>query len=145
MDILLRGAWPFRVPWPWVFHAATLKKHLSGFVGSILGLGACAVVTIFDLVDEFGAAHNGEAIYAMIVSCITIIVVAYFFYQQHTTHETGGHVAFFTFNCFAIMWIILAGLVTFRGPFALTGNGYFGAWTGAITSVYACKAAHNHD
>lgn len=122
-----------------------VKENLSGFTGSIIGLLACAIVVICDLADEFGARHDGESIYAMIVSCLTVVVVAYYFYTQYTTQETGGQLAFIVLTAFAVLWVVLASLVTFRGPFFITGNGYFGAWAGVIASFYAAKSAHHHD
>ena len=44
------------------------------------------------------------------------------------------------FGIFAILWIVMACLVTFRGPFLVTGNGYFAAWIG---SVLCCLTTAN--
>ena len=126
-----------------------LQSYLTGFVGSLIGLGACAIVVLLDVVDEFGGRYQGEGVYALIVSIVTIFVVVFYLYQQHTTTTAmmtadSSTVTFSVCAAFAVMWIILACLVTFRGPFNLTGNGYFGAWGGAIVSVYAAKGARHH-
>jgi len=42
---------------------------------------------------------------------------------------------FLTFVAF--LWIVTAGMVTMRGPFTNTGNGYFSAWFSVVMSVKA--------
>mmetsp|Transcript_871 Transcript_871/g.1800 ORF Transcript_871/g.1800 Transcript_871/m.1800 type:complete len:295 (+) Transcript_871:95-979(+) len=121
------------------------KEALTGFTGSIIGLAACAIVVICDVVDELDGSYKGESIYALIVSLLTIVVVSLFYYKQHTSFDSTDAVAFAVFAAFSVMWIILAFVTTFRGPFQLTGNGYFGAWAGAIVSVYAVKTSSHHD
>jgi hypothetical protein len=45
------------------------------------------------------------------------------------------------FAILTVCWIIMASLVTFRGPFEVTGNGYFASWAGAATASVATFAA----
>ena len=49
-------------------------------------------------------------------------------------HE--GKVGLVAATFFTIWWIPGAGVLTFKGPFVGTGNGYFSSWAALIFSVY---------
>ena len=114
------------------------ESVLSSIVGlgSLLGLGASAIVVIIASAIEINGFWRNECIYALVVACLTVIVVA-IYAAERGIPGTKFYVLLF----FAILWIVLACLVTFRGPFLVTGNGYFGSWGGAVTSVFATMSA----
>lgn len=86
----------------------------------------------------------GELVYSMIVVCLSILFCGALIFghnfnavnidalKSNTLPILGG---------LSIAWIVLACLLTFSGPFLSTGNGYFAAWAGAITSIFAVNAA----
>ena len=114
-------------------------KSVVGQMGALLGLGASSIVVIIAIIPPMrnDSLYRGGEIYALTVACCSVIVVAV--YQKVV--KGGGMVKFLVLAFFAILWIVLACLVTFRGPFLTTGNGYFGSWGGAILSTLAAMAA----
>jgi hypothetical protein len=116
-------------------------KSVVGRMGALLGLGASSIVVVIAIIPKLSNQadslyRNGE-IYAMTVACCSIVVVIV--YQKFI--KGGGMVKFLVLAFFAILWIVLACIVTFNGPFLTTGNGYFGSWGGAITCTLAAMAA----
>jgi hypothetical protein len=118
-------------------------KSLSGAItglGSLLGLGAAAIIVICAIPTHLDGKWSGESIYALVVSCCTLAVVMALYYVERANGQLH-RAAFSALSFFAVLWIILACVVTFRGPFITTGNGYFGSWGGAFVSVVAASGA----
>jgi hypothetical protein len=109
-------------------------------LGSLLGLGAAAVIVICAILSHLGGEANAESYYALLVACATLAAVIFLYYMERTTGQLHN-AADLILSGFAVMWVILACLVTFRGPFLTTGNGYFGSWAGAFVSVMAASEA----
>lgn len=118
------------------------KSAITG-IGAAVGLGACAIVVIAAIVPEIrDDNYRNEGIYALSVSCVTIVLVGFLAYQGHGQETVEpSKLKFVILAIFSILWIILASIVTFQGPFRNTGNGYFGSWVGAIMSVKAAMGA----
>lgn len=127
-----------------------VRSRIEGF-GPLMGLCASSVVVVIALLDYLGNkdyAHK-ETIYALVVSCLTIAGVAGILFYQKRNSEfggSGGSMGFLyakaAFLCvFALLWLFLACLVTFFGPFEETGNGYFASWAGAACVLFAASAA----
>jgi hypothetical protein len=112
-----------------------IKDAVEG-MGSLLGLGASSIVVIVAASTNLDSYWKNETIYALTVACVTVIVVAVF-----ARDMVAPPLKFVVLAVFSLLWIVLACLVTFRGPFFITGNGYFGSWGGAITSVFAAMSA----
>jgi len=113
------------------------------------------------------ALTQNASIYALIISCITIaLVMGILFYKQkevggrmdhivingqmrfNTTAESRNDTVeskvtkmdmlkFGVLSIMTVLWFVLACLVTFRGPFTTTGNGYFSAWAGCACISFA--------
>jgi hypothetical protein len=117
----------------------SMKSAVSG-MGSLLGLGASAIVVIIATASELGndTFWKNETIYALTVACVTVIVIGAL---VATTEQVAAAAKVLVLALFALLWILLACFVTFRGPFLVTGNGYFGSWGGAIMSVFATMSA----
>lgn len=116
-------------------------KDVVGGIGAILGFLVSSLIVIVAVASEGFDKSKGEMIYAIIVACITVVVIGGLIKMQQDNGGEPHKLAFPILTLFGIMWIILACLLTFRGPFQSTGNGYFGAWGGAITGVFAALAA----
>lgn len=124
--------------------ANQMTGTVSG-MGSLLGLFACSVIVLIASIDEVqvkGSTYWNEAIFALVLSCATLCVAGGFWFKDRNKEEGGKDwIKFFVLGFFAICWICEACFVTFRGPFVSTGNGYFGSWGGAVTSVFATMGA----
>ena len=116
-------------------------KGAVGGMGAMFGFLVSSLIVIIAIASEGFDHYKGELIYAIIVACITVLVLGGLIMMQHGNGGEPHMLALLIHTLFAILWIILACLVTFRGPFQITGNGYFGAWGGAITGVFAAFAA----
>ena len=108
----------------------------------ILGLGACSVVTMIACIPQMDSYYyKGETLFALIISILTILVVANFVYAKMKENLQIQQFEVPTLMVFAILWILAACMTTFRGPFLTTGNGYFAVWAGAVLAVKAALSA----
>ena len=82
-----------------------------------------------------------EALFAMCLSCVTFVVLGFMLMMNNRGTTMPTKLYFGMMAILTMCWIIMACLVTFRGPFKVTGNGYFGSWAGAATSAFATFAA----
>mmetsp|Transcript_13482 Transcript_13482/g.31520 ORF Transcript_13482/g.31520 Transcript_13482/m.31520 type:complete len:324 (-) Transcript_13482:339-1310(-) len=133
--------------------AETLRNRIRG-LGSLMGLCASAAIVFIALIQHIGNQDpefedlRVESVYAMLVSSFTIVLCLGLLYFQKKQSDAGearpdrteAMIKYGFLLSFAIMWFFLAFLVTFRGPFVTTGNGYFASWCGAVC---ACSAAFN--
>jgi len=128
------------------FSGDAFRSRVEG-LGSILGLCGSAAIVVIALIDFVGKGgySRKESIYAMVVSIFTIMLVAgTIYYEKKLSQETPKwflKAKFGLLALFAVLWLVLACLVTFRGPFATTGNGYFASWAGATCAWFAAFAA----
>ena len=109
------------------FTASAFQTSVKG-LGALMGLLASSIIVIIALIDWVGGGFfRGESIYAMVVACITVLLVLVHIYKEKKEGDGdgGGMVMFGVLAFFAALWVVMACLVTFRGPFIATGNGYF--------------------
>ncbi|KAL7554571.1 hypothetical protein ACHAWF_018032 [Thalassiosira exigua] len=116
-------------------------------LGSAMGLMASSLIVIVATINPIRHGINrNEAIFALVLACVTFV---FFVVAAKKGGALGGAEAgteaatgyFLVLALLAMCWIVEASLVTFRGPFTATGNGYFASWTGAFTACIAAFAA----
>jgi glucan phosphoethanolaminetransferase (alkaline phosphatase superfamily) len=115
-------------------------------LGSVMGLLVSSVVVIIacssPIRDE--DPNQSEAIYAMVLALITVVIILGFMMMDMWKNwKMPNMMNYLVYGILAGMWIIEACLVTFRGPFVVTGNGYFGSWAGAATASWTAYEALN--
>jgi hypothetical protein len=116
--------------------ATQIREEFHSTLGSLMGILASSVVLIVAIIWQGFDWHKNELIYAIVVAALSIPMALGLAHRNATT--TLDVVALAV--C-AILWIVAACLLTFSGPFIVTGNGYFSSWFGAVTSVFAVMAA----
>jgi len=107
----------------------------------LLGLIATSVVLVGEIAPDHidsGDDYRDESIYAMTIALLSILVGLIFLIMQKMTGDENvcNKVKVPVFIFFVVAWMILANLVTFRGPFEIPGNGYFAAWGGVVITIY---------
>lgn len=116
-----------------------VRENLS----SLMGHFVASIIVIIAISSE-GVDHDwkNEAIYGLVLACCSaLLVVMIHLSGQQTTNEESSSATYPFFAILSLCWIVSASLMTFRGPFLFTGNGYFGSWGGAVTSIYCTLAA----
>jgi hypothetical protein len=119
---------------------STVAEHSS----PLATLGFCSFVVFLAVLPFLGSNYHWESIFSLMVSALTMIIVGIFVFKNHRNSKLPDG-AFHVLVFLSIVWIFTAGIVTFRGPFLVTGNGYFASWGGAIIGVVAAKEAHEDD
>jgi len=109
---------------------------------SMVGLLFFSIVIMIDVIPHArgGNATNwqAEGVYALVVALCTILMVIIFTLINCKSPKPLPF-TFIILAIFAALWIVTAGITTFRGPFVMTGNGYFASWGAAICAVMAAK------
>ena len=96
--------------------ASTMGDTVRG-LGATMGLLVSSIITLIAISAEGVKSNNGEEIYGLVVSILTILVVA------ASMKLEGFGLKFPVMVFFCIMWVVSACLLTFRRPFVTTGNG----------------------
>ena len=122
--------------------AGVAGGHLKG-MGAINGLLVSSLVVLLASIRPVAdnATNYNEALYAMVLSCVTFVIFGMLVFMDNRGKEMCAKQYFGMLGIFTIFWIVMACFVTFRGPFDVTGNGYFGSWAGSATCAFATFAA----
>lgn len=110
-------------------------------LGAVMGLMASSLVVIVATITPIREEmNNSDVFYALVLSCVTLAFILIILGLNKMGNHMPHMISFLAFTILAICWIIMACLVTFRGPFEVTGNGYFASWAGAATATMAAFA-----
>lgn len=109
------------------------------------GLLVSSIVVIIATLDPISKdnTNRSEAIYGLALACVTAFVVLGVLGMDKKDKELPRIINLGMFAILAVCWIVEACLVTFRGPFEVTGNGYFASWAAAATCTMAAFNAKN--
>jgi O-antigen ligase len=106
------------------------SQRLKG-INNFIRLATCSIVIMCAIPSKLGGFFDGESIYAIILASLTlafcILAISY--------REMIGSNMFYILMALALLWVVEASLVTFRGPFFQTGNGYFASWGAAFLCI----------
>jgi hypothetical protein len=119
----------------------SVKNAIAAHISPLATLGFLSFIVFLAAVPFLGSNYHWESIFALVVSLITIVIVGIYVYKYQQNSELPDS-AFYALLFLAIVWIFTAGITTFRGPFLVTGNGYFAVWGGAVVGIVATKQAH---
>lgn len=123
--------------------AENLGSNIRG-LGALVGLFASSLVVIIATITPIkDGKDKNEAVYAMVLACFSFAFVLLALGMDQKGRGMPGIGYFGALAILAICWVICACLVTFRGPFETTGNGYFASWAAAATCAMAAFAAKN--
>lgn len=117
------------------------SKMKGAKVGSpARGLIFAAVVLLIALipyVENSNGAFFGESVFGMVSSAVTIVVALGLIFLDNLEHKIAQAVS----AVLALLWLATAGILTFRGPFLLTGNGFFASYAGLFMAFQICSQA----
>ena len=122
---------------PAIGEGAVAAGRLRGERRPLGGLVAASLVLIPASVP-YAASGTG----AWGLSCGVISLVIAIALLMGAGERLGPNPNMAVAGLLLIMWICAAGVLTFKGPFLSTGNGYFSAWFGLIFSLYYMTFAH---
>lgn len=108
---------------------------------TMLNVVAAALVFIISSLPKIidGTDYENEVYCAVSFAGLLFLMSSIVLLSSFSTRGTRA-IACFTSIAFTVVasaWLIIASVVTFKGPFTETGNGYFSAWFAVIMSVKA--------
>eukprot|EP00980_Cylindrotheca_fusiformis_P008927 scaffold1901_cov126-Cylindrotheca_fusiformis.AAC.3 len=128
------------------FFAAAMAIGLSTQrvkdMNNFIRLAACSFILLCAIPSKLEGDYDGEGIYAMVLAAFTLALSMMCIMASHGMNM-ANHIMLYILMALALLWVVEAGLVTFRGPFIETGNGYFASWGAAFLCI-AMAATNPH-
>ena len=121
------------------------KSTVRG-LGSVMGHLAASVVFLVSCIPKVntlttGSKSRNNAIYGLSLACFSTLCMLAIISMDKKGNPLSKMINLVLMVCLSLLWLVAACLVTFRGPFTETGNGYFSVWAAMITAMYAASAA----
>lgn len=114
-----------------------LTQDLVKDLNQTIRLATASLVIICSVPSTLGGHFDPEAIYALTLACFTLV---YCIIQTNFANLISQVNVFFLLMGMTLLWVIEAALVTFRGPFTETGNGYFASWGAAFLCIVSASS-----
>jgi len=95
-------------------------------VRPIIGLTIASAIVLFSCIEGVGEG-SGAATYGLIAAIFSTLLSALLFYMVDRK-KAGTKLKKLAAIFFLLLWIASAVVLTFHGPFTVTGNGYFATW-----------------
>lgn len=109
---------------------------------AMMGLLVASVVVFVASIDPIrDGYYKSEAIFAIVMGAVSFVYIMLQVCLEKKDKNVKGMAHFGVMAILAVAWIVEACFVTFRGPFEVTGNGYFGSWAAAMTASVAAFSA----
>lgn len=113
-------------------------KAWSQVAKSFMFVEVSSLVLMFSCIGVWGPGHSSELAYALSVSVISLAACLAIqtgeFLKPGLLERVEKPVSLGLF----VWWVVGTGVITFRAPFPVVGNGYFSSWAGLIfTSHWA--------
>lgn len=121
-------------------NASALSGYGNATTGAAAGLLACAIIVLTAISwhgIKKGNDNYGELVYGIVLAILTILIMAGMLHGGDSTQVYQLYVMV----GMTVLWSVAAGLLTFRGPFLVTGNGYFGSWGACMSALYGANLA----
>lgn len=81
---------------------------------------------------------GGSDIYAIVVPCISAVYLLIRCALVMKPNKLTPNIRFGLSIVIAVLWLVVAPLATFVGPFTEVGNGYIAAWGGLAAAIGLC-------
>jgi hypothetical protein len=122
--------------WAAPFVIEATEMHAAGLTGRyryLVGIVAASIILIIASIEWLRSA---EGIFALSLGGLSVAIVAVLVVMYDKLHKEllRGIAALL-----AVLWVFGAGILTFRGPFLMTGNGFFSSWLGLFCSLHYCS------
>ena len=119
-------------------HTSSLGWNNALLVAILIQL--CAVIPeLSGVATDFnsdGSSNHGRCVYSLVLCILTILVVLAF-----GAYPSIESLRLPVFSFWSLLWLIMACMVTFQGPFRDTGNGYFSAWAGFLLTILTASSS----
>jgi len=132
--------------------AASAKTAMDTNAGPLFGLMAFSLVVLIATATYLNLfpsgtviPNKGETIYGLVVAVLSLLMAASLHARERAGKPARPKVQLIVLLWFSLKWVFAACVLTFRGPFTVTSNGYFGAWAGLICCVAAAVRAAKTD
>jgi hypothetical protein len=122
------------------FSALGVGVQFSNFknLDNFLRLSAACIVVIAATSFHMDGPFEIESIFALTLASLTLVFCIVVIRHPEVINSSQLYTAMMVMS---LLWTIEAALVTFRGPFEFTGNGYFASWAAAFLCIFIAASS----